>query len=61
MLDFFKRDKNKIAKEGDDHTVDSKELLGENESNRKRSQNETIPSSASKDWTRGKILLSIFK
>ena len=29
MLDFFKRDKNKIAKEGDDHTVDSKELLGE--------------------------------
>ena len=29
MLDFFKRDKNKIAKDGDDHTVDSKELLGE--------------------------------
>jgi accessory Sec system S-layer assembly protein len=30
MLDFFKRDKNKIAKDGDDHTVDSKDLLGEN-------------------------------
>ena len=29
MLDFFKRDKNKIAKEGEDHTVDSMELLGE--------------------------------
>ena len=29
MLDFFKRDKNKIAKDGDDHTVDSKDLLGE--------------------------------
>lgn len=29
MLDFFKRDRNKIAKDGDDHTVDSKELLGE--------------------------------
>src|SRR3954452_7219611 len=29
MLDFFKRDKNKIAKEGDDDTVDSMELLGE--------------------------------
>ena len=30
MLDFFKRDKKKIAKDGDDHTVDSKDLLGEN-------------------------------
>ena len=30
MLDFFKRDKNKMAKDGDDHTVDSKDLLGEN-------------------------------
>jgi len=29
MFGFFKRDKNKIAKEGDDHTVDSMELLGE--------------------------------
>ena len=29
MLSFFKQDKNKIAKDGDDHTVDSKELLGE--------------------------------
>lgn len=29
MLGFFKRDKDKIAKEGDDHTVDSKDLLGE--------------------------------
>ena len=29
MLGFFKRDKNKIAKDGDDHTIDSKELLGE--------------------------------
>ncbi|MBB6446077.1 accessory Sec system S-layer assembly protein [Bacillus benzoevorans] len=29
MLGFFKRDKNKIAKDGEDHTVDSKELLGE--------------------------------
>lgn len=28
MLGFFKRDKNKIAKEGDDHTVDSKDLFG---------------------------------
>ena len=31
MLDFFKRDKNKIAKDGDDFTVDSMELLGEQE------------------------------
>ena len=30
MLGFFKRDKNKIAKDGDDHTVDSMDLLGEN-------------------------------
>ena len=30
MLDFFKRDKKKIAKDGDDHTVDSMDLLGEN-------------------------------
>ena len=29
MLGFFKRDKDKIAKEGDDYTVDSKDLLGE--------------------------------
>lgn len=29
MLGFFKRDKNKIAKDGEDYTVDSKELLGE--------------------------------
>ena len=29
MLSFFKRDKNKIANDGDDHTVDSMELLGE--------------------------------
>ncbi len=29
MLGFFKRDKNKIAKDGDDHTIDSKDLLGE--------------------------------
>lgn len=29
MLGFFKRDKKKIAKDGDDHTVDSMELLGE--------------------------------
>ncbi len=29
MLGFFKRDKNKIAKDGDDYTVDSKDLLGE--------------------------------
>ncbi|WP_071393420.1 accessory Sec system S-layer assembly protein [Bacillus tuaregi] len=29
MLGFFKRDKKKIAKDGEDHTVDSMELLGE--------------------------------
>nr|WP_295975230.1 accessory Sec system S-layer assembly protein [uncultured Bacillus sp.] len=29
MLGFFKRDKKNIAKDGEDHTVDSKELLGE--------------------------------
>jgi accessory Sec system S-layer assembly protein len=29
MLGFFKRDKNKVAKDGDDSTVDSKALLGE--------------------------------
>lgn len=29
MLGFFKRDKSKIAKEGEDHTVDSKELFGD--------------------------------
>ena len=29
MFGFFKRDKNKIAKDGDDHTVNSMELLGE--------------------------------
>ncbi|WP_338449655.1 accessory Sec system S-layer assembly protein [Niallia oryzisoli] len=29
MLGFFKRDKNKIAKDGEDHTVDSMDLLGE--------------------------------
>ena len=29
MFEFFKRDKNKIAKDGDDYTVDSMDLLGE--------------------------------
>lgn len=29
MLEFFKRDKNKIAKDGDDYTVDSKEFFGD--------------------------------
>ena len=62
MLDFFKRDKNKIAKDGDDHTVDSKDLLGENtESTGKEVKTKLIPSSTGRDWPRGKVLLSIYQ
>ena len=62
MLEFFKRDKNKIAKDGDDHTVDSMELLGENtESTGKEVKTNLYLPPNAKYWTRGKVLLSIFE
>ena len=62
MLGFFKRDKDKIAKEGDDHTVDSMELLGEEaETTGKEVKTKLYFPSTCKYWTRGKVLLSIFE